>query len=212
MVGAVSLARRAPLRAAPAQRKRAPARRAPRPLEAGRARCCGGYLPGEGPEHLTCTCGSDWAAPGARLGAEAWAQIEHLLRVRSGNRCEIVSAACLAGARGALDALPRSAISIHHRLPRGSGGTRRPETNSLARLMLACGTGTTGCHGWAESNRTAAEVRGILLRHVHGRGEETDAAAAVLLLPGGRRVLLDPRAPAYLPAPGPPYDLAPWPT
>lgn len=54
--------------------------------------------------------------------------------------------------------------SIHHRIPRGMGGTRRPEVNLPANLLLLCGTGTTGCHGWVESHRMQARDWGYLIR------------------------------------------------
>lgn len=38
--------------------------------------------------------------------------------------------------------------SVHHRRNRGSGGSSDPAINSPANLLLVCGTGTTGCHGW----------------------------------------------------------------
>jgi hypothetical protein len=46
--------------------------------------------------------------------------------------------------------------SIHHRQPRGMGGTRGPEIHRLSLLVLVCGTGTTGCHGEIESRRSEA--------------------------------------------------------
>ena len=52
-----------------------------------------------------------------------------------------------------------TAWSVQHRLPRGRGGT-----NAVANLVLACGSATTGCHGWMESQREAAYLEGWLLR------------------------------------------------
>lgn len=54
--------------------------------------------------------------------------------------------------------------SIQHRDPRGMGGTRRPEVNRPSSLVALCGSGTTGCHGWAEVRRREAEALGLLLR------------------------------------------------
>ena len=48
--------------------------------------------------------------------------------------------------------------SIHHRLPRGRGGSNDP-TN----LITLCGSGTTGCHGWVESYRRHAYMAGLLV-------------------------------------------------
>lgn len=53
--------------------------------------------------------------------------------------------------------------SIHHRTPRGMGGTDRPAINHPTNLLLLCGTGTTGCHGWVESNRDTARAQGYLV-------------------------------------------------
>lgn len=50
--------------------------------------------------------------------------------------------------------------SVQHRRGRGSGGTRRPDTNQAQNLILLCGDGTTGCHGWVEHNPTAARRGG----------------------------------------------------
>lgn len=55
--------------------------------------------------------------------------------------------------------------SLHHRRARGMGGSRL--ANTAANLILLCGTGTTGCHGWIESNRTKAEKLGFLVRQGH---------------------------------------------
>jgi hypothetical protein len=43
------------------------------------------------------------------------------------------------------------------------GGTSRPEVNEPANLILLCGSGTTGCHGAVEANRTLAVENGLLL-------------------------------------------------
>lgn len=53
--------------------------------------------------------------------------------------------------------------SIHHRTPRAMGGTRRAWVNLPANLLLVCGSGTTGCHGWIESNRVDATRDGFLI-------------------------------------------------
>lgn len=44
--------------------------------------------------------------------------------------------------------------SLQHRNARGMGGTTTPDRPE--NLITMCGTGTTGCHGWAEHNPTAA--------------------------------------------------------
>jgi hypothetical protein len=65
---------------------------------------------------------------------------------RSGGVCEIgLKGICLG--RG---------TNISHRKARGQGGPWSP-----ANCMHACGSGTTGCHGWVEANWTEAERRGL---------------------------------------------------
>lgn len=53
--------------------------------------------------------------------------------------------------------------SIHHRRPRGMGGTRRPDAASPANLLTLCGSGTAGCHGHVELHRADAFCNGWLL-------------------------------------------------
>lgn len=48
---------------------------------------------------------------------------------------------------------------IHHRRPRGSGGSRRADTNTAPNLILLC----LRCHMWVESNRSASYEAGLLL-------------------------------------------------
>ncbi len=52
-------------------------------------------------------------------------------------------------------------------------------------LLWVCGTGTTGCHGYMESERIEARENGWLVRHGH------DPRESPVLLWDGRRVLLD---------------------
>lgn len=54
--------------------------------------------------------------------------------------------------------------SVQHRRARGSGGTLRPDANATQTLILLCGSATTLCHGWIESNRTAAEPYGWAIK------------------------------------------------
>lgn len=62
-------------------------------------------------------------------------------------------------------------VSIHHRKPRGMGGTKKKETNDPTNLLLLCGSGTTGCHGWIESNREESYKRGLLVKQSEEPGE-----------------------------------------
>lgn len=55
------------------------------------------------------------------------------------------------------------ATNIHHRRPRGMGGTRDPAVNAPSNLVALCGSGTTGCHGWIESHRAQALADGWLV-------------------------------------------------
>lgn len=83
--------------------------------------------------------------PSATTSSIVWA--------RAGGRCEVCGGS-LAGADG---------YSKHHRHPRRMGGSTRADLNTAANLVLICGSGTTGCHGRIESNRTIAYGEGLLL-------------------------------------------------
>lgn len=54
--------------------------------------------------------------------------------------------------------------NVHHRLARGAGGSKLAFVNAPANLVLLCGSGTTGCHGWVESNRQIGYLDGLLVR------------------------------------------------
>lgn len=62
------------------------------------------------------------------------------------------------------------AWSIHHRRPRGMGGSRNPAVSGPANGLTLCGSGTTGCHGWAEAHRTEAISAGLIVAQ-HGDPE-----------------------------------------
>jgi len=51
--------------------------------------------------------------------------------------------------------------SVHHRRPRGAGGSALVDRAS--NLIRLCGDGVFGCHGWVEANRTDAEILGYLI-------------------------------------------------
>lgn len=59
--------------------------------------------------------------------------------------------------------VPAGEGSIHHRRPRGMGGTRRRGAGLASNGLLLCGSGTTGCHGWVESHREEARRLGMLV-------------------------------------------------
>lgn len=56
--------------------------------------------------------------------------------------------------------------SMHHRKPRGKGGTKGGAAAAIAspaNALTLCGSGTTGCHGWAEHYRAKAIGMGVLI-------------------------------------------------
>lgn len=69
--------------------------------------------------------------------------------------------------------------SIHHRRPRGMGGGSGWETPECG--VVLCGTGTTGCHGYIESNRAEASEQGWLVLHRDPR----DPAEVPVFIAGG---------------------------
>lgn len=81
------------------------------------------------------------------------------------------------------------------------GGTSLPHW-CLARLLLLCGDGTTGCHGRAESERLWAQEVGLLVPRP-ARGVDLDAwcAAHPVWLRGRRWVVLDTAEPGYIDVP-----------
>lgn len=56
------------------------------------------------------------------------------------------------------------ATNKQHRIGRGMGGTNRTDVNSAAALVLMCGSGTTGCHGWATTHPDEAYATGWAIR------------------------------------------------
>lgn len=58
--------------------------------------------------------------------------------------------------------LPGTPASRHHRKRRSQSS--RSEVHSPANLILLCGTGTTGCHGWVHAHPGEAREYGWLLR------------------------------------------------
>jgi hypothetical protein len=119
-----------------------------------------------------------------------WVQVTALLMIRGGGKCEVRSPVCLGPG---LWLLGSNMISRHHRLPRGMGGTTDPAVNTLSRLLIVCGDGTKGCHGWIENlERGAAYELGYLVR----RGQAP--ADVPVVLASGRRVMLDDLGPWYL--------------
>lgn len=75
--------------------------------------------------------------------------------------------------------------SMHHRRPRGMGGTRWTGINLPSNLMLVCGSGTTLCHGAIENYRAGAVAAGWLVL------SRTDPATAPVLITRDRWLYLD---------------------
>ena len=91
--------------------------------------------------------------------------------MRANYRCEICGGS-LMGMDG---------MSIHHRKPRGMGGTVDIRINNPSNLMAICGSGTTGCHGWLESHREDAYIKGWLVHR------NDDPANIPVVIDGGVR-------------------------
>ena len=52
------------------------------------------------------------------------------------------------------------------------GGSRRSDTNLASNLIVLCGSGTDGCHGYMESHRQEALELGYILRQGENPAEE----------------------------------------
>ena len=61
---------------------------------------------------------------------------------------------------GLCESCTRPGAEIHHRRPRGAGGSKDPLTNTAANGVLLC----SGCHRWIESHRADALDEGWLVR------------------------------------------------
>jgi hypothetical protein len=64
-------------------------------------------------------------------------------------------------------------FSVHHRDPRGMGGSRNGDPHHPANLLAVDGSGVTGCHGHIESHRTEAYEQGFLIRGTVATPETT---------------------------------------
>lgn len=54
--------------------------------------------------------------------------------------------------------------SLQHRAARRAGGSRNARLGEPPNLLVLCGSGTTGCHGWVEDHPTDAYEQGLALR------------------------------------------------
>lgn len=77
------------------------------------------------------------------------------------------------GARG-------SGWSIHHRRPRGMGGSRKLWIGQAANGVVVHGHGTVGCHHRIEANRERATAAGFLIPMGVATAENTVINHAVL--------------------------------
>lgn len=75
--------------------------------------------------------------------------------------------------------------SVQHRRARGSGGSRRPDTNQPQNLLILCGSATTGCHGDVESQRADSIMHGWACHQID------DPAAVPVLWHGAWKYLTD---------------------
>lgn len=132
-----------------------------------------------------------WKPADDNLLPEEWAQIRQWLPMRSGSRCESCG--------GTLLGLDDREIEIQHRRARGMGGSALPDTHKLSNLLIL----HRPCHRAVEDRRDPIHLeRGLWLRHeYHDDGSPRLAAEYPLVLWSGRRVLLDPDQPLYLPHP-----------
>ena len=53
-----------------------------------------------------------------------------------------------------------SPLNAQHRRARGMGGSKDPSLGEAPNGVMLCGSGTTGCHGWAEAHPVEAELLG----------------------------------------------------
>lgn len=125
---------------------------------------------------------------------DAWEERFQQLLGRSFGYCEARTPKCIAPG-GLLLGMDRRRVSIQHRRARGMGGTSDPAAHELGSLLLVCGDGVSACHGWIEvDERDEALRRGLWVKHTI-----EEAADVPVIFGTGRRVLLHPTMPTYLP-------------
>lgn len=94
------------------------------------------------------------------------ARVRTLVHIRAEGCCEICG---------------QYGTDIHHRVPRGVGGSSDPRINLASALLLLC----RKCHRWIEENRAAAYAAGWLVRC------RRDPAATAVRIGGQRCYLTD---------------------
>lgn len=82
------------------------------------------------------------------------------LRKGDGSFSKATKAAILKRDGGCVGCGVTEGLNFQHRQARGMGGTSDPAVSAVTNGILLCGSGTTGCHGWAESHPEAAEDHG----------------------------------------------------
>lgn len=94
-------------------------------------------------------------------------QVREMVLRRADGRCERCGMHC-------------DVLQLHHRRPRGMGGSTDPATNTASNAVGLC----PGCHAICESKRLDAEYMGFLV----GQGHDP---AAVPVFRWGQWVVLD---------------------
>jgi hypothetical protein len=88
--------------------------------------------------------------------------------------------------------------SKHHRRPKGMGGGDPIYYDRPDNIVLVCGSGTTGCHGWIHAHPTHSYATGWLIRH----GSDEEPSEIPLTDVGGREFFLTEEGGIrYLPRP-----------
>lgn len=85
---------------------------------------------------------------------EISAEVRALCLERAGHRCEY----CYCSVHGSLG------YSAQHRAARRMGGSRLQWLGGPSNVLILCGSGTTGCHGWIEHHPADAYALGLALR------------------------------------------------
>ncbi|MFC3985486.1 HNH endonuclease [Streptosporangium jomthongense] len=95
--------------------------------------------------------------------------VRHTVRERDRNTC-VVCGVIVTG----------RPASIHHRRNRGMGGSSDPRINDVTNLVIACGDGTSGCHGILTNRpwEIDAEKHGWII----GRNSVADPALVPVLV------------------------------
>jgi 5-methylcytosine-specific restriction enzyme A len=118
-------------------------------------------------------------------------EVVELVTMRSGYNCEVMATGCTLMAE-----------ELHHRRPRGMGGSRRVDTNTAANALAIC----RRCHNRVESMRNWARDNGFVIpQHADPAVEPVwwrcnvgvrQAKIWVLLSDNGHRIALQSRRPA----------------